>query len=145
MDISGDLNITIQTISTETIKSLDAVERLSLIRVWVVLIRENPKQTDWFAKRHLCAVGGFMELGAGSDYNETLNLWQVAMRNNLDVADQFVNKMQKAYGISTKTLMNAQAFFLRIWLALGDFRCHRLLWGLCKCRTLYLSFQSQAR
>jgi hypothetical protein len=57
---------------------------------------------------------------AGSDYNETLNLWQVAMRNNLDVADQFVNKMQKAYGISTKTLMNAQAIFKNMIGSLGQ-------------------------
>ena len=57
---------------------------------------------------------------AGSDYNETLNLWQVAMRNNLDVADQFVNKMQKAYGISTKTLMNAQAVFKNMIGSLGQ-------------------------
>ena len=61
-------------------------------------------------------LGGFMAnlVQAGSDYNETLNLWQVAMRNNLDVADQFINKMQKAYGISSKTLMNAQAEFKNI-------------------------------
>lgn len=57
---------------------------------------------------------------AGSDYNETLNLWQVAMRNNLDVADQFVNKMQKAYGISSKTLMNAQAVFKNMIGSLGQ-------------------------
>jgi hypothetical protein len=57
---------------------------------------------------------------AGSDYNETLNLWQVAMRNNLDVADQFINKMQKAYGISSKTLMNAQAVFKNMIGSLGQ-------------------------
>jgi hypothetical protein len=67
-------------------------------------------------------LGHFMGnlVQAGSDYNETLNLWQVAIRNNLDVADQFVNKMQKAYGISTKTLMNAQAVFKNMLGSLGQ-------------------------
>ena len=67
-------------------------------------------------------LGRFMGdiVQAGSDYNETLNLWQVAMINNLDVADQFVNKMQKAYGISTKTLMNAQAIFKNMIGSLGQ-------------------------
>jgi hypothetical protein len=67
-------------------------------------------------------LGRFMGdlVQAGSDYNETLNLWQVAMRNNLDVAEQFVNKMQKAYGISTKTLMNAQAIFKNMIGSLGQ-------------------------
>ena len=37
---------------------------------------------------------------AGADYTETLNLWQVAMRDNLDLADEFVNKMNRAYGVS---------------------------------------------
>ena len=67
-------------------------------------------------------LGGFMAnlVQAGSDYNETLNLWQVAMRDNLDVADQFINKMQKAYGISSKTLMNAQAVFKNMIGSLGQ-------------------------
>ena len=57
---------------------------------------------------------------AGSDYTETLNLWQVAMRNNLDMADEFVNKMNKAYGISSKTIMNAQAIFKNMIGSLGQ-------------------------
>ena len=67
-------------------------------------------------------LGRFMAnlVQAGSDYNETLNLWQVAIRNNLDVADQFVSKMQKAYGISSKTLMNAQAVFKNMIGSLGQ-------------------------
>ena len=137
---AGDLNITIQTISTETIKSLDAViERLSLIDKGLGGIKgssyirkssKTPKSNGGgfgFAKMgislHLMRrMGRFMAnlVQAGSDYNETLNLWQVAMRNNLDVADQFVNKMQKAYGISTKTLMNAQAIFKNMIGSLGQ-------------------------
>ena len=67
-------------------------------------------------------MGRFMGnlVQAGSDYVETLNLWQVAMRDNLDVADQFINKMNKAYGISTKTLMNAQAIFKNMIGSLGQ-------------------------
>jgi hypothetical protein len=137
---AGDLNITIQTISNETIKSLDAViERLSLIDKGLGGIKSNshirksssrtPKSSSGFGFAKLGVsvymlrrMGRFMAnlVQAGSDYNETLNLWQVAMRNNLDVADQFVNKMQKAYGISTKTLMNAQAIFKNMIGSLGQ-------------------------
>lgn len=54
------------------------------------------------------------------DYNETLNLWQVAMRNNLNSADQFIKKMTRATGISTQVLMNYQATFKNMLSALGD-------------------------
>ena len=47
----------------------------------------------------------------GVDYTETLNLWTVAMRNNLGLAEEFVSKMNKAYGVSEQTLMNTQAIF----------------------------------
>lgn len=137
---AGDLNITIQTISNETIKSLDAViERLSLIdkglggingSSYIRKSSKTPKSNGGgygFAKLGVSIymmrrMGRFMAnlVQAGSDYNETLNLWQVAMRNNLDIADQFVNKMQKAYGISTKTLMNAQAIFKNMIGSLGQ-------------------------
>ena len=141
---AGDLNLSIQTISNDTIKSLDAViERLNLIEKGLGGIKGNgylkksstitPKSNNknggmfGFAKLgislHLMRrMGRFMAnlVQAGSDYNETLNLWQVAMRNNLDVADQFINKMQKAYGISSKTLMNAQAVFKNMIGSLGQ-------------------------
>ena len=138
---AGDLNLSIQTISNDTIKSLDAViERLNLIEKGFSGIKGNsyirktatrtPKQSGnmfGFAKLGvnlymMRRMGRFMAnlVQAGSDYNETLNLWQVAMRNNLDVADQFINKMQKAYGISSKTLMNAQAVFKNMIGSLGQ-------------------------
>lgn len=137
---AGDLNLTIQTISNDTIKSLDAViERLSLINRGLGGIKgssyirksaKTPKSNGGvfgFAKigisLHLMRrMGRFMAnlVQSGSDYIETLNLWQVAMQNNLDVADKFVNKMQKAYGISTKTLMNAQATFKNMIGSLGQ-------------------------
>ena len=56
---------------------------------------------------------------AGSDYVETLNLWEVAMRDNVDLATQFVDKMNEAYGVSRKTLMNAQAIFKNMIGSLG--------------------------
>ena len=209
---AGDLNLSIQTISNDTIKSLDAViERLSLIekglgtmsgfargrspyirkptsgsrteKTYTVgrhgkeyltlskdiqraekslktittqfdrhgkVLKKTTVDVDEYGNKITKIFGGyskgtskggifgFAKLGvslhlmrrlgrfmgnlvqAGSDYNETLNLWQVAMRNNLDVADQFVNKMQKAYGISTKTLMNAQAIFKNMIGSLGQ-------------------------
>lgn len=56
----------------------------------------------------------------GVDYIETLNLWQVAMRDNLSQAEEFVNKMNEAYGISLRTLMNAQAIFKNMLSGLGE-------------------------
>lgn len=155
---AGDLNLSIQTISNDTIKSLDAViERLNFIQKGLGsiggfsrggnnFIRKSTSDGNKITKvfgtdkksRNNGGLLGFAKLGvnlymmrrlgrfvgelvqAGSDYNETLNLWQVAMRNNLDVADEFVNKMQKAYGISSKTLMNAQAVFKNMIGSLGQ-------------------------
>lgn len=154
---AGDLNLSIQTISNDTIKSLDAViERLNFIQKGLGsigvfsrggnnFIRKSTSDGNKITKvfgtdkksRNNEGLFGFAKLGvnlymmrrlgrfaeklvqAGSDYMETLNLWQVAMRNNLDVADEFVNKMQKAYGISSKTLMNAQAVFKNMIGSLG--------------------------
>ena len=56
----------------------------------------------------------------GMDYVETLNLWQVANRDNIALADEFITKMTKAYGISEQTLMNYQAIFKNMLSALGD-------------------------
>lgn len=53
------------------------------------------------------------------DYTETLNLWQVAMRNNRQEAEKFIDTMNKAYGISEQTLMNYQATFKNMLSALG--------------------------
>lgn len=57
---------------------------------------------------------------AGADYTETLNLWETAMTRNLDQATAFVKKMNEAYGISEKTLMNAQATFKNMLGSLGQ-------------------------
>lgn len=57
---------------------------------------------------------------SGANYTETLNLWETAMGSNLNVATEFVNKMNEAYGISEKTLMNAQAIFKNMLGSLGE-------------------------
>jgi hypothetical protein len=54
------------------------------------------------------------------DYVETQNLWQVANRNNIAQASEFIDKMNKAYGISEQTLMNYQALFKTMLSSLGD-------------------------
>lgn len=53
------------------------------------------------------------------DYTETLNLWQVAMRGNTREAEDFVQTMNKAYGIATQTLMQYQAIFRNMLSSLG--------------------------
>lgn len=55
----------------------------------------------------------------GIDYAETLNLWQVAMRGNISTAEEFISKMNKAYGIAEETLMRYQATFRNMLSTLG--------------------------
>ena len=54
------------------------------------------------------------------EYTETQNLWQVANKNNIALASEFIDKMSNAYGISEKTLMNYQALFKTMLSSLGD-------------------------
>lgn len=54
----------------------------------------------------------------GIDYEETLNLWQVAMKDNIAQAREFISTMRSAYGISSSTLMNYQATFKNMLSAL---------------------------
>ena len=56
----------------------------------------------------------------GIDYEETLNLWQVAMKGNTAEARKFITEMNRAYGISEATLMNYQAIFKNMLSSLGD-------------------------
>ena len=56
----------------------------------------------------------------GMDYEETLNLWQTAMRGNISQARVFTSEMTKAYGISSATLMNYQSTFKNMLGALGN-------------------------
>lgn len=57
---------------------------------------------------------------AGANYTETLNLWETSMGTNVTLANEFVKKMNEAYGISEKTLMNAQATFKNMLGGLGN-------------------------
>lgn len=57
---------------------------------------------------------------AGANYTETLNLWETSMGTNVTLATEFVKKMNEAYGISEKTLMNAQATFKNMLGGLGN-------------------------
>ena len=94
----------------------------------------------YFARR----LGGYVQSIAqsGADYTETLNLWEVAMGNNLVLAEEFVKKMNTAYGISEKTLMNAQATFKNMLGSLGqisDATAYRLSEGVTQMAIDYAS------
>ena len=142
---AGNLSLSIGAVADDTLKKLDLLaERLSFIEGSLKNISGTARQTTKSprgrgnsdsAHKNLLNIGKWgivvasaRRLGrfmgnivqAGSDYTETLNLWQVAMRENLDVADEFINKMSKAYGISSKTLMNAQATFKNMLGSLGQ-------------------------
>ncbi len=132
---AGDLSMSIETLSNDTINSLDAViGRLNLINGGLGKMRSHrPKQSTGDNKlfgalkvgsivvslRRIARLGSQI-LQHGVDYTETLNLWQVAMKGNIDAATDFVDKMNEAYGISQKTLMNAQAIFKNMIGSLGQ-------------------------
>ena len=78
----------------------------------------------------------------GIDYEETLNLWQTAMRGNISQARVFTSEMTKAYGISSATLMNYQATFKNMLGALGNIS-EDTAYGLSKALTqMALDFSS---
>lgn len=83
---------------------------------------------------------------AGADYTETLNLWETAMGTNVTLATEFVNKMNEAYGISEKTLMNAQATFKNMLGGLGnisDEMAYALSEGVTQMAVDYASLYNQ--
>ena len=97
------------------------------------------------AKRFGRTLQGIVQSGA--DYTETLNLWETAMGSNLNVATEFVNKMNEAYGISEKTLMNAQAIFKNMLGSLGqisDTMAYSLSEGITQMALDYASLYNQA-
>lgn len=136
---AGSLDLAIMGVATDVIKTLDAViGRLDLIEGSLGGVKSKSRSVKtvgsnkgngflnaakWTASIYLArrmAMQTAKIVKAGSDYLETMNLWQVAMRNNLDLADEFVNKMNKAYGVSAKTTMQAQATFKNMIGSLGD-------------------------
>ncbi|NCC99913.1 MAG: hypothetical protein EOL95_09490, partial [Bacteroidia bacterium] len=70
-----------------------------------------------YTKQLGSAIAGVVQ--RAMDYVETQNLWQVANRENISEAREFIDIMNKAYGVSTKTLMNYQAIFKNMLSALG--------------------------
>jgi hypothetical protein len=72
-----------------------------------------------YTARRLGRIIGDLVKG-GAAYTETLNLWETSMGKNLSIATEFVNKMNEAYGVSEKTLMNAQAIFKNMLGSLGQ-------------------------
>lgn len=97
------------TVATSSNSKKGGFPLLNLMR-WTTVL--------YLARRLGQAVANIVKKGA--DYTETLNLWEVAMKGNNDQATEFVNKMNEAYGISKKTLMNAQATFKNMLGSLGD-------------------------
>lgn len=75
----------------------------------------------YFIRNYTKQLGQFMSglVQSAIDYTETLNLWQVAMRGNIDTAEEFISKMNKAYGIAEQTLMKYQATFRNMLSTLG--------------------------
>lgn len=75
----------------------------------------------YFIRNYTKQLGQFMSglVQNAIDYTETLNLWQVAMRGNIDTAEEFISKMNKAYGIAEQTLMKYQATFRNMLSTLG--------------------------
>lgn len=55
----------------------------------------------------------------GIAFTETLNMWQVAMKNNTAEARTFISEMNKAYGVSEQMLMQYQGTFKNMLSALG--------------------------
>lgn len=144
---AGDLYLNIGAVADDTLKKLDAVvERLNLINKGLGGITKTSKISQVTAgssggNKSDKSFGGFLKLSKwtavlysakrlgnymgkivqyGADYTETLNLWETAMGSNLTVATEFVSKMNEAYGISEKTLMNAQAIFKNMLGSLGQ-------------------------
>ena len=75
----------------------------------------------YFIRNYTKQLGQFMSglVQNAIDYTETLNLWQVAMRGNISTAEEFISKMNKAYGIAEEILMRYQATFRNMLSTLG--------------------------
>lgn len=95
---------------TAPTKSFEKTLNLAGIVGKLYFIRNYTKQLGRFGKDLVQSA---------IDYTETLNLWQVAMRGNLETAEEFITKMNKAYGIAEQTLMKYQATFRNMLATLG--------------------------
>ena len=124
---AGNLEMQIQAVGTNATASLSSVN--SQLKTMKNLVSGTSKALSfgkllgklYFIRNYTKQIGrGIANLVQNAiDYTETLNLWQVAMRNNRQEAEKFVSTMNKAYGISEQTLMNYQATFKNMLSALG--------------------------
>ena len=124
---AGNLEMQIQAVGTNATASLSSVN--SQLKTMKNLVSSTSKTLSvgallgklYFIRNFTKQIGrGIANLVQNAiDYTETLNLWQVAMRNNRQEAEKFVSTMNKAYGISEQTLMNYQATFKNMLSALG--------------------------
>ena len=124
---AGNLEIQIQAVGTNATASLSNVNKQ--LKTMQNLVGGTKKALSigsllgklYFIRNYTKQIGrGIANLVQNAiDYTETLNLWQVAMRNNRQEAEKFIDTMNKAYGISEQTLMNYQATFKNMLSALG--------------------------
>lgn len=141
---AGNLELSIKALSDDALKSIDKLDtKLASLSASLGAISKNAQSTGkklGGIMKSASGKGGGFNFGRllnlavirrfafymadivqyGTDFTETLNLWQVAMRENLDQADEFIKKMNKAYSVSQKTLMNAQAIFKNMIGSLGN-------------------------
>lgn len=134
----GDLEFSISTVGSEATTSLSSVN--SQLKIMLNLCGGTNTALDKMSKNFNKGFNFTKVLGklyaaknsskqfvenikgmvkSGVDYAETLNLWQVSMRGNIDMAEEFITKMNKGYGIAASTLMQYQATFRNMLNALG--------------------------
>lgn len=134
----GNLEMSIQTVGNGAVTSLTLTN--AQLKQMLRLVSGNNSQLGkmggnfqktfsfakalgkiYFIRNYTKQLGQFMSrlVQSAIDYTETLNLWQVAMRGNIDTAEEFITKMNKAYGIAEQTLMKYQATFRNMLSTLG--------------------------
>lgn len=115
---AGNLEFEIQAMSKNTTASLSKMNKgLKTSALSITDIVNKVYFLRNYTKQLFRDMRGILQKAV--DYTETLNLWQVAMRGNREEAEEFVKTMNRAYGISTQTLMNYQAIFKNMLSSLG--------------------------
>ena len=115
---AGNLEFEIQAMSNNTTASLSKMNKgLKTSALSIADIVNKVYFLRNYTKQMFRDLKGILQKAV--DYTETLNLWQVAMRGNREEAEEFIKTMNRAYGISTQTLMNYQAIFKNMLSSLG--------------------------
>lgn len=163
MTKAGQLNVEFLTNGSDVVSVLNQTEKsLSRILKTTRLLNSNSSGTTanggafsfLNVAKWTSAIYAGQRLGrivadiaqAGADYTETLNLWETAMGKNITLANEFISKMNEAYGISEKTLMNAQATFKNMLGSLGqisDSMAYALSEGITQMAIDYASLYNQ--